>query len=213
MVPTKMHYFCDNRCWRCSQSAVCSVFAKWSPRDQSSGIHTPGLRVASVMAVSLEVTLDALVASETVGSLGKLSAAVAPKAVELSEADHELIKLGAAYAQLAYLFLRRDGRTTDAAARLDETLATVASKTFRAVTSVTEEDDATGAQCDSNGSAKVALLLIAESRLAWATFGSDAHEFLELLRQLEVALTTRFPAAMSFVREGFDTIPAGTRIH
>ena len=75
---------------------------------------------------------------------------------------------------------------------------------------MTTEDDA---QTDANGSAKVALLLIEESRQAWralmqpgvAAADGAPPRFVALLDGLEAELHRRFPRAFEFVRPGFDT--------
>jgi hypothetical protein len=67
-------------------------------------------------------------------------------------------------------------------------------------------------QSDWNGSAKVARLMIADSRAAWETLievgraSPDApiRQLVRLLDQIDTALAERFPLAMDFVRPGFD---------
>ena len=133
---------------------------------------------------------------------------------------------GGAYAQSSWPVLqalrpilsgRGDAQAADAAERLEEMCATVASKIFRAVSSSVDADTDPGdVQSDSNGSAKVALLLIEESRQAWRVLmqpgrsvadGAPAR-FVVMLDALETELLKRFPRALEFVRPGFDTDPA-----
>jgi hypothetical protein len=64
-------------------------------------------------------------------------------------------------------------------------------------------------QSDWNGSAKVALLSIERSHLAWqtiagATHDRDASTFAERLEALRRLVRDEFPRAMEFVRPGFD---------
>jgi hypothetical protein len=67
-------------------------------------------------------------------------------------------------------------------------------------------------QRDFNGSAKIALLGIAESRRAWtvlmaegkATANGVPAQAVRMLDELDAALRARFPHAMAFVRPGFD---------
>lgn len=71
------------------------------------------------------------------------------------------------------------------------------------------------AQNDWNGSAKVARILVEESREAWtvvmrvgeAPDGSPLLELVSVLDRLDGALRERFPRAMEFVRPGFDAAP------
>ena len=107
---------------------------------------------------------------------------------------------------------------SDALERLEEMCLTVASKIYRAVSSALESRSSVAdPQGDANGSAKVALLLIEESRQAWrvlmqpgAAFGNGAPaRFIKVLDELETGLHEKFPLALTFVRPGFDTITDG----
>jgi hypothetical protein len=92
----------------------------------------------------------------------------------------------------------------------------VSSKTYRALVGFAERDDPPEeddpVQSDWNGSAKVARLLIAESKDAWfvvmrageAADDSPLTELVSLLERLDAGLTERFPRAMEFTRPGFD---------
>jgi hypothetical protein len=72
------------------------------------------------------------------------------------------------------------------------------------------EDDVV--QNDWNGTAKVARLIVAESKDAWhvvlkageASADSPLNELVELLDRVDVGLAERFPRAMEFLRPGFD---------
>jgi hypothetical protein len=67
-------------------------------------------------------------------------------------------------------------------------------------------------QKDWNGSAKIARLIIAESKDAWrvvmeageAAVDSPLTELVGLLDRIDAGLDERFPRAMEFVRPGFD---------
>jgi len=142
-----------------------------------------------------------------------------------------LVARGAEYARLSWPILttlrpiltrRGDWQLRDAAERLEETLATVASKIFRAVSSSLALDhDPSDVQSDANGSAKIALLLIEESRQAWRVLtepgrsvGNGAPaKLIARLDGLEAELLTRFPRALAFVRPGFDTGQADGQDH
>jgi len=90
----------------------------------------------------------------------------------------------------------------------------VSSKTYRAVSGETDEDfDRFDLECDANGSAKVARLIIGDSRRAWRVLmeiGRAAADgvpmgLLRVLDEIDAGLAQRFPRAMAFVRPGFDT--------
>lgn len=72
-----------------------------------------------------------------------------------------------------------------------------------------DENDLPPVQSDWNGSAKVALLSIERSHLAWqtiagATHDRDASTFAEQLETLRRLVRDEFPRAEEFVRPGFD---------
>ncbi len=96
-------------------------------------------------------------------------------------------------------------------------------KTWRAVTGALddlldadedddEKDEEDEAQRDANGSAKIARLMVTESREAWAvlmqvgraTANGLPVKMVERLERLDQDLARRFPRAMAFVRPGFD---------
>jgi hypothetical protein len=157
----------------------------------------------------------------TMASSAEIEAAEERRHTQVT-ADSLVIR-GKEYAQSALRVVRalrpRVKRTNDldaldACDRLDEMGLTVASKIFRAVASRMADAKALEApQDDANGSAKVALLLIEESRQAWSllsapgrSFGDGApRRFIAVLGALEAGLLERFPEAFSFIRPGFDT--------
>ncbi len=92
--------------------------------------------------------------------------------------------------------------------------AIVASKTYRALSGALDEDfDRFDLENDANGSAKMARLVIEDSREAWRVLmeiGRAAADgvpasMLRVLDEIDAGLAQRFPRAMSFVRPGFDT--------
>jgi hypothetical protein len=107
-----------------------------------------------------------------------------------------------------------DRAVLDAVERIEEIAGTIASKVYRAVSNTLEPDfDVRAVQNDANGSAKIARLLIDDSRRAWRVLteaGRAAADgvptrLIRLLDDLEHGLAARFPQALEFVRPGFDT--------
>ena len=207
---------------------------RWSrsPERQAAAAATPAGRVASALAVSLEVTMEEIAIVATASGAPPPAPEAPPSAdtghpgearlKEFVERD-PLVAHGAEYARGSWPVLhalrpilqdRGDTTAIDAADRLEETCVTVASKIFRAVSSSLDPDyDASDIQSDANGSAKVALILIEESRRAWrvlmqtgraAADGVPARQVVAL-DVLETELLRRFPHALAFVRPGFDT--------
>jgi hypothetical protein len=235
-----IHYFCDHRCWRCALTERCAVFARWmtSPERQIAAKNGPAARVASALAVSLQVTMEdasvmlhsGMMAGMAVTS-GAHTGAGHGSSVEIAREDRldratqdPLVMRGAEYARGSWPVLigirpaldrRQDAVASEAAERLEEMCITVASKIFRAVSSSLDPGfDSEDMQSDANGSAKVALLLIGESRQAWrvlmepgrAAANGVPARLVATLDTLESDLLRRFPRAFEFARPGFDTV-------
>jgi hypothetical protein len=211
----------------------CAVFARWlDSRSGQPAPAEPAGRVAVALALSLEVTMEeaALMMSAARSSAPAppvgphaVVAAGPPSVITTTRAeDDPLVIRGAEYARLSWPVVRAlrpilrhrgDLVSADAAERLEEMCATLASKIFRAVSSAGDGDADTGIQSDANGSAKVALLLIEESRQAWrammqpglAAADGAPPRFVALLDALEADLLRRFPRAFEFIRPGFDS--------
>lgn len=228
-----LHFFCDHRCWRCSLAQRCQVPIRLAehPTGPRAGSGPAG-RVAEVVLASLYVTVEQV--ETALADLPLNTPSVAPRRLperapggrdrqDASERD-PLVAAAKEYASgsLRVLHALRprlarasDPVAIDAGDRLEETCLTVASKVHRAVTSAEDEEwEAVDPQGDANGSAKVALLLIEESREAWRllmqpgrSMGNGAPaRFVRTLEKLEAGLHERFPRALEFVRPGFDTV-------
>jgi hypothetical protein len=195
--------------------------------------------VASVLAVSVEVTIEeaAVLTAEIEKTMPierkVLEDALTPTSLfgdsEAARRAHQdpVVGKGAEYAQACWpaiqalrpiLSAKNDAAGVEAADRLEEMCATIASKVFRAMTGTFNVGaDPNDVQSDANGSAKVALLLIEESRQAWRELMQPGRavadglpaRFVSLLDTLEAGLLQRFPRAFDFVRPGFDTGLAG----
>jgi len=234
-----VHHFCDHRCWRCPLSDRCRVPARvlTDPEVKRAAAAGPAGRVAAAVLASLYVTVeevDGLIASAPERprfEQASLAARSRPKqdfaAVRTRTKSDPLVAAGKEYADGSLRVVqalrpilsgRGDSVALDAAERLEEICTTIASKIHRAVLSaLSQEPGEDDAQTDANGSAKVALLLIEESRQAWRTLmqpgrsiadGAPAR-FVAGLDGLESGLLKRFPRALEFIRPGFDTPDAG----
>jgi hypothetical protein len=234
-----LHFFCDHRCWRCALAHRCQVpirMAQEPPRSGHSRLTGPAARVADVVMASLYVTVEqvGIVAGMTAASAApsdlasRGAACLPPPADRRKDAEKDpLVTSAKEYASGSLRVLQvlrprlsrnSDEVSCDAADRLEETCITVASKIHRAISSALEaETDAQDLQGDANGSAKVALLLIDESRRAWrelmrpgrAVGNGAPARYVAILDRLEAGLHERFPRALEFVRPGFDTLGDG----
>jgi hypothetical protein len=137
--------------------------------------------------------------------------------------DDPLLRLAREYSNLAWPILRALGPVlhrrgeaalVDARETLEVFSTSISAKVFRAVvTGVDPDFDREDLQNDANGSAKVARLMIQDSRRAWralmepgqATEDGVPARLVRMLEDLDTRLGTRFPRAMDFQRPGFDT--------
>lgn len=210
-----------------------------SPHRAASLSAGPAARVSGTMAISLQVTFDEAselmvkqglpaipIAASDETAVRSAALAIGSRKIERAEAD-PLVAIGAEYARGTWhvlqalrpiLAARADPVAVDSAERLEEMCVTIASKIFRAVSSSLDDEEGAGSpghdiESDANGSAKVALLLLEESRQAWrvlmqpgraAADGFPARQ-VEVLDGIEADLLKRFPLALQFVRPGFDT--------
>jgi hypothetical protein len=110
---------------------------------------------------------------------------------------------------------RADPLVIDAVETIDWFSSLISAKVYRAVAGhaegwQTDEDD--DVQPDHDGSAKVALIGIAEAREGWrvlmehgkATADGVPAQAVQMLDGLGADIRLRFPGAMDFVRPGFD---------
>ena len=233
-----LHYFCDHRCWRCPLSNRCRVPIRMaeSPAEmRPSPSAGPAGRVAAVVLASMYVTFEEVAMAVSAASTASEGLEARDEPLEVPSANgsaarsaesDSLVTRGKEYARSSMRVLsglraglarRGDAIASDAADRLEEISLTVASKIYRAVSSALEAGTFTDTQNDANGSAKVALLLIEESRRAWqvlmqpgrAVANGAPARFVKILEELESGLHQRFPRALEFVRPGFDTGAAG----
>jgi hypothetical protein len=136
--------------------------------------------------------------------------------------DDAIVVQSREYAHLAWriakalgplVVARGDPLVVDAVETIEWFSTFISSKVYRAVAGRAEmwksDDDV---QADHDGSAKVALIGIAESRSAWrllmehgkATADGVPAQAVQMLDALEVAIREHFPEATAFIRPGFD---------
>jgi hypothetical protein len=155
---------------------------------------------------------------------------------ESLDVEAELIKIDATRAdplqKLAELYMRAAVRLTRALRGSPEAqswpnhvgyalntisfeMIPVAAKVHRALSGFVCRDEALEhdpIQSDWNGSAKVARLMLADSKAAWellfdlgeASADAPIRQVVRLLDEIDAGLARRFPHAMDFVRPGFD---------
>jgi hypothetical protein len=227
--------YCNRRCERCAFTERCQLYddlreyeqrhPERSPLDQAhdkfqecfrllerwcerEGIDFAALeREARSEQVAAEV--ERLEDTVRADSLQKLATAYTHAAFKLADA------LSAARTLRAWP--RHVGEAIDTIAW---NAGMVNTKVHRALHGLAEEGDKDDlVQNDWNGSAKVARLIVAESRGAWgvvmqaggAASDSPLTEIVTLLDRIDRGIAERFPRAMEFLRPGFDE-PCGVSV-
>jgi hypothetical protein len=223
-----IYNYCDGRCPRCPATDRCLTYL-----DNEETAAAGGDRDAPFtqrVTRSIQRTLDML---EEVGrregiDLSSLHADD-PDGGKIQRAlgrhyDDALVKQSRAYTHLVWpiakalipvVVARGDPLVIDAVETIEWFSMFISSKIFRAVAGRAEMSDRlhdAEEQTDHDGSAKIAVLGIAESRAAWrivmehgnATADGAPAQAVRMLDELEAAVRTHFPNAMAFVRPGFD---------
>jgi len=229
--------YCTRRCERCPFTGQCTLYQ--SEREYER--RHPDAGVMECVEASFAETwrlLEAWCKREGIDfeelrreAESDESRAEFERSAEAVRAD-PLQQLATAYTHAAFRII--DAMATARALRrwpseVEEALDTiswnagmVSVKVHRALHGFTERDfvrDEDPVQNDWNGSAKLARIVVAESKEAWrvvlreggALEDSPLLELVALLDRLDRGIAERFPRAMEFVRPGFDE-PAVTRV-
>jgi hypothetical protein len=219
-----IYNYCDGRCPRCPFTERCLTYLD-NRELQSAGGDDRSL--ADTVGDSLQRTLEMLaeLARREGVDLNALAAEAKessgdddlerhrrdPLAVRAREYGHLAWRIGRAIAPIAAA--RDDEPLVDAVATIEWFSSMISAKLYRAICGQAEGwEGPDQVQTDFNGSAKIALVGIAESRRAWAvlmeagraTANGVPAQAVKILEELEAAVRDRFPRAMAFVRPGFD---------
>ena len=219
-----IYNYCDGRCPRCPFTTRCLTFLDNQELQAAGGDERS---LADTLGDSLQLTLEMLAeAARREGVDVKTLALDADRAdVEDDLERHRrdpLVVLAREYGHLGWRIARAIAPI--AAARADEPLvdavgtiewfsSMISAKLHRAICGqAAGGDEPDEVQTDFNGSAKVALAGIGESRRAWgvlmeagrATANGVPARAVRILEELDTAVRARFPLAPAFVRPGFD---------
>jgi hypothetical protein len=224
-----IYNYCDRRCDRCRFSERClshlEARERPTPPEEHSG-STIGAVVGGSIGRALELVrimterqgLDVTCTPEEQARYERESEAqerrtLADSTVALSR-QYSLTAWPITRALWPIAMARGDDAVIDALETIERLCTSVSSKIYRAVRGTTEPDfDATDLQSDPNGSAKIARIVIAESRRAWrvlmevgrAAADGVPAKLVRMLDDLDTGVAAKFPRAMEFVRPGFDT--------
>jgi hypothetical protein len=224
-----IYNYCDGRCPRCPFTNRCLCYLDDQAREGASAQSRERASLADRIGASLRRTLD------TLAEIGRrkgidLDAVCGGDAAEAKievvfkrHYDDPLVVRSREYAHLAWriaqalgpvVAARGDPLVIDAVKTIEWFSTLISSKLYRAVAGKAEgwHGDNEGAQPDHDGSAKVALIGIAESRESWrvlmeqgkATADGVPAQAVQMLDALEAGIREQFPQAIAFVRPGFD---------
>ncbi len=234
LIPAIYNY-CDRRCERCRFTDRCFHHRETAQRAGEVAAADSPEAVAQIMMRSMERTMEMLrIAADRLGVDLTTDESEIAEQIEKDDADHDravrdpLVVKSKDYSTTVWpiaralrpiLEARGDAAVLAALDTIDWLCLSVSSKTFRAVSGRDHDwDDPDDLQSDANGSAKVARLMIDESRRAWrvlmdagraAADGVPAR-LVQMLDDLDMDIAARFPRAMDFIRPGFDTEPLKT---
>jgi hypothetical protein len=221
LVPGIYNY-CDGRCPRCRFTDRCLTYL-----DNQELKAVDGGSLPDTMGVSVRLTLELVGAIAQRQGLdldalrGEATVAAAddeadrhrrdPLVLRAREYGHFAWRVGRAIIPIA--IARGDPGVIEAVETFEWFASMIGSKIHRAVRGQLEGWDAPDqVQSDCNGSAKIALIGIDESRRAWAvlmqagkaTADGVPAQAVRILGELDAAVRERFPRAVEFVRPGFD---------
>jgi hypothetical protein len=219
-----IYNYCDGRCPRCPFTERCLTYMDNQELQPAGGDDRS---LAETLSDSLQRTLEMLaevarregVDLNALAEEAKESAADEeferhrqdPIAVRAREYGHLAWRIGRAIAPIAAA--RDDEPLVDAVATIEWFSSMISAKLYRAICGHAEIwEGPDEVQTDFNGSAKIALVGIGESRRAWAvlmaagraTANGVPAQAVRILDELDAAVRERFPRATAFVRPGFD---------
>jgi hypothetical protein len=224
-----IYNYCFRICERCPFTGRCAVFLEMEREQQTNPAGDTLARVHDAVQQTFDRLRDWC-------SRQSIDFAQLTKESESLAVEAELARIDATRAdplqKLAELYMRAAVRLTRALRGSPEargwpdhvgyTLDTisfemipVAAKVHRALSGFVCRDEALEPdpiQSDWNGSAKVARLMLADSKAAWevlfdlgrAPADAPVRQVVRLLDEIDDGLARRFPHAMDFVRPGFD---------
>ncbi len=224
LIPSVYNY-CDGRCPRCPFTQRCLTYLDSQELKAAGGAEARSL--ADTLSESLRRTLEMLAEAarregldldappdereEPPTSTDLERHRQDPLAVRAREYGRLAWRIAIAIAPIASV--RDDRPLVEAVETIEWFSSMISSKLYRAICGQADGwEGRDEAQTDFNGSAKVALLGIAESRRAWAvlmeagraTANGVPARAVRMLEELDTATRDRFPRVMEFVRPGFD---------
>ena len=209
-----IYNYCDRWCGCCRFTSRCRVFADGAEHEASSSPELKALSEAPLHASDLRPPGRWLAEI-----LSEMNLEEPVELVEPPPMPSDFLRvcaLSSAYCDHAWATLesheRTEPETNDDPCSVVQWFAPlIASKTRRALSGLNEFDGCRDFPPDHEGSAKVALLGIDRSMLAWAAArdagrvsADDASRFIGELHRLCTELEELIPRARGFIRPAFD---------
>nr|ADC36038.1 hypothetical protein [uncultured bacterium 270] len=219
-----IYNYCDGRCRQCPFTKRCLTFLDTEELKASGG----GSRsLPDIVGESLRRTLEMLAEAARHDGIDLCAepevAQEPPAEPDLDRHRQDPLAVRArAYGQLAWRVARAiapiaaargDAPVVEAVETIEWFSSLISAKLYRAICGRAEGwESPDEAQTDFNGSAKIALIGIGESRRAWgvlmeegrATADGVPAQAVRMLEALDAEVRERFPRVMEFVRPGFD---------
>ena len=222
-----IYNYCDSRCHRCPFDDRCLTYLENREMEARGGDRTDTTLVE--VGASLQRTIEVITeAARRKGiDLDGLAGIGEDGSIDPDPDAHRQDPLAVQareYGQLAWrvtnalgplVEARGDPLVIDAVETIGWFSSLISAKIHRAVigqAEYSEADEDEDIQTDHDGSAKVTLIGIDESRAAWAvlmehgkaTADGVPAQAVRMLGALDEAVRARFPLALEFVRPGFD---------
>jgi hypothetical protein len=218
-----IYNYCDGRCPRCPFTQRCLTYLD----SEELKARGDDRSLADTIGDSLQRTLEMLAEAARREGVDLDTPAAETEAPSL-DTDLErhrqdpLAVRARAYGQLAWRIgraiapiaaARDDAPLVEAVETIEWFSSMISSKLYRAICGQAEGwEGREEAQTDFNGSAKIALIGINESRGAWAVLMEAGRATADgvparavgMLEELDAAVRERFPRVMEFIRPGFD---------
>ena len=216
-----IYNYCDGRCPRCPFTQRCltyldteAVKGEDDGRSSADALGDSLQRTLEMLAEAARrdgVDLDAVTEDAAVSAADLERHRQDPLAVTARDYGRLAWRIGRAVAPLAAA--REDAPLIEAVETIEWFSSMISAKLYRAICGQAEGWEAADEpQTDFNGSAKIALIGIADSRRAWtvlmeagrATADGVPAQAVIMLDELAASVRARFPRVMDFVRPGFD---------
>jgi hypothetical protein len=222
--------YCTRRCERCAFTSRCTLFQSEREYQRQNPGATRHKRAHDSFAETFRLLEEwcqhegidfneirrAAESDETDAECQRASEAVRADLLQTLATTHMHAAFNVIDAMAPARALRRwSSEVEDALDTISWNASMLGAKVHRALHGFAERGgigEGDPVQNDWNGSAKLARMLVSESKSAWqlvmregeAPANSGLLELVALLDQIDGGLAERFPCAMDFVRPGFD---------